>query len=148
MTLVFKKAFPGHRTRSLEDEIVVATDNTQRILNYQKMHGKTKARFPLVSRFKYFNKISCLLNLSSFPLLFPIPLCPFQLRFDRSICRGMFNCFACSFVYIVVEYNHSVKPCFYISLGFISEMELSRFHLLIIFWDNALVCTQYLLLLG
>ncbi|XP_071793924.1 translation initiation factor eIF2B subunit epsilon-like [Asterias amurensis] len=47
MTLVFKKAFPGHRTRSLEDEIVIATDSTQRILNYQKMHGKTKARFPL-----------------------------------------------------------------------------------------------------
>ncbi|XP_038069205.1 translation initiation factor eIF-2B subunit epsilon-like isoform X2 [Patiria miniata] len=47
ITLVFKQAYPGHRTRSEEDDIVVATDTTHRILSYQKMHGKMKARFPL-----------------------------------------------------------------------------------------------------
>ncbi|XP_022108135.1 translation initiation factor eIF-2B subunit epsilon-like [Acanthaster planci] len=47
ITLVFKQAFPGHRTRSVEDDIVVGTDSTHRILSYQKMRGRTKARFPL-----------------------------------------------------------------------------------------------------
>ena len=52
MTMLFKKAPPGHRTRSREDEtvIVMKTENSQ-VLSYQRMANKNRLELPVVSAF-------------------------------------------------------------------------------------------------
>jgi hypothetical protein len=50
MTHIFKKSFPGHRSRSAEEELVLAINPTNgRILNYQQTTNLKKLSFPLVS---------------------------------------------------------------------------------------------------
>lgn len=49
MTHIFRKTFPGHRSRSLEEEVVlVINPNNGRILNYQQTRNLKKLNFPLV----------------------------------------------------------------------------------------------------
>eukprot|EP01137_Pigoraptor_chileana_P005673 Opistho-2@49062 len=45
MTMVLKQADPGHRTRSLEEDTVIAVGESQRLLSYQR--GEEEARIPL-----------------------------------------------------------------------------------------------------
>ncbi|XP_071088301.1 translation initiation factor eIF2B subunit epsilon-like isoform X1 [Haliotis cracherodii] len=48
MTLVCKKAPPGHRTRCSEDEILVAVESdTNRVLHYQKAYQQNKFHIPV-----------------------------------------------------------------------------------------------------
>ncbi|XP_072051425.1 LOW QUALITY PROTEIN: translation initiation factor eIF2B subunit epsilon-like [Amphiura filiformis] len=47
MTLVYKQACPGHRTRSAVDDFLIAADKEQRLLSYQKIKDKSRIRFPL-----------------------------------------------------------------------------------------------------
>ena len=50
MTMVFKQAPPGHRTRCPEEDVVVAVEKqTNRIVSYQKVKQQTRFHFPLVS---------------------------------------------------------------------------------------------------
>ena len=50
MTHIFKKSFPGHRSRSADEELVLAINPTNgRILNYQQTTNLKKLSFPLVS---------------------------------------------------------------------------------------------------
>ncbi len=50
MTHIFKKSFPGHRSRSTEEEFILAVNPTNgRILNYQQTQNLKKINFPLVS---------------------------------------------------------------------------------------------------
>lgn len=50
MTHVFKKLFPGHRSRSLDEELILAVNSaTGRILHYQLTAHVNKLGFPLVS---------------------------------------------------------------------------------------------------
>lgn len=47
MTNVYKKAAPGHRTRSVEDDILIVTEsNTSRLLFCEKPKGKKKMAIP------------------------------------------------------------------------------------------------------
>ncbi|XP_068197192.1 translation initiation factor eIF2B subunit epsilon [Antennarius striatus] len=48
MTMIFKEASPGHRSRCEEDDVIVATDSrSQRILHYQKTLGTKRLQFPM-----------------------------------------------------------------------------------------------------
>lgn len=49
ITLVFKEAYPGHRSRSTEGEFVVALDSNRQISHYQKVQKKREVHFPAVS---------------------------------------------------------------------------------------------------
>ena len=52
MTYIFKKSFPGHRSRSVEEEFVLAINPINgRILNYQQTQHLKKISFPVVSWF-------------------------------------------------------------------------------------------------
>ncbi|XP_030832339.1 translation initiation factor eIF-2B subunit epsilon [Strongylocentrotus purpuratus] len=46
ITLVFKEAYPGHRSRSTEGEFVVALDSNKQISHYQKVQKKREVHFP------------------------------------------------------------------------------------------------------
>ena len=50
MTMLFKKAPPGHRTRSREDEtvLVMKPENSQ-VLSYQRVANNNKMDLPVVS---------------------------------------------------------------------------------------------------
>lgn len=49
MTHIFKKSFLGHRSRSADEELVLAINPTNgRILNYQQSKNLKKLSFPLV----------------------------------------------------------------------------------------------------
>ncbi|XP_017512867.2 translation initiation factor eIF2B subunit epsilon isoform X2 [Manis javanica] len=48
MTMIFKESSPSHRTRCLEDNVVVAVDSaTDRVLHFQKTQGLRRFSFPL-----------------------------------------------------------------------------------------------------
>ncbi|XP_036731150.2 translation initiation factor eIF-2B subunit epsilon isoform X2 [Manis pentadactyla] len=48
MTMIFKESSPSHRTRCLEDNVVVAVDSaTNRVLHFQKTQGLRRFSFPL-----------------------------------------------------------------------------------------------------
>ena len=48
MTNVYKRAHPGHRTRSIEDDILLATNSTtDRVLFCEKPDGKKKIKIPV-----------------------------------------------------------------------------------------------------
>lgn len=50
MTLVYRKAFPRHRSRCLEDECAVAINpDTNKLLHHHKVTSAKKCDFPLVS---------------------------------------------------------------------------------------------------
>ena len=52
MTMVMKHAPPGQRTRSREEEVIVAVaTSNDRILHYQKVASSKKFDFPLVGVF-------------------------------------------------------------------------------------------------
>lgn len=66
MTHIFKKSFLGHRSRSAEEELVLAINPTNgRILNYQQTTNLKKLSFPLVS---YLHTKQTLLALTNFYL--------------------------------------------------------------------------------
>lgn len=49
MTLVYKVALPGHRTRSKEDDMfLVEEGGTGRLLYFQKSHDSRKIKIPMV----------------------------------------------------------------------------------------------------
>ena len=57
MTNVYKRAHPGHRTRSMEDDILLATNSTtDRVLFCEKPDGKKKIKIP-VAMFKENDKV-------------------------------------------------------------------------------------------
>ncbi|KAJ1087412.1 hypothetical protein NDU88_000584 [Pleurodeles waltl] len=48
MTMIFKEASPGHRTRCQEDDVITAMDSsTCRVLHYQKTRGLKRFGFPM-----------------------------------------------------------------------------------------------------
>ncbi|XP_032887652.1 translation initiation factor eIF-2B subunit epsilon [Amblyraja radiata] len=48
MTMIFKQAPPGHRTRCQEDDVITAVNSkTSRLLHYQKANRLKKFRFPM-----------------------------------------------------------------------------------------------------
>lgn len=50
MTMIMKKANPSHRTRSRNDDVLLALNNeTKTILYYKKLEENRVIRFPLVS---------------------------------------------------------------------------------------------------
>ncbi|XP_075426996.1 translation initiation factor eIF2B subunit epsilon isoform X2 [Ascaphus truei] len=47
MTMILKESSPGHRTRCLEDDVIIAVDSkTKRVLLYQKTQGLKRYHFP------------------------------------------------------------------------------------------------------
>lgn len=52
MTMVFKKAPPGHHTRCKEEEVVMAVENTtNRVVHYRKIGNQKRLEFPVVKDF-------------------------------------------------------------------------------------------------
>ena len=50
MTMVFKRSSPGHPSRCMEDEVVMAVDQAnQRVLHYERVAQKKVVGFPVVS---------------------------------------------------------------------------------------------------
>ncbi|XP_071844237.1 translation initiation factor eIF2B subunit epsilon-like [Apostichopus japonicus] len=47
MTLINKQAKPGHRTRNREEEFLMVTGPSGRVLNFQRLQGKRKLKLPL-----------------------------------------------------------------------------------------------------
>ncbi|XP_072167243.1 translation initiation factor eIF2B subunit epsilon-like [Diadema setosum] len=62
ITLVFKEAYPGHRSRSQEEEFVIAVDANRQINHYQKVQKKKDIRLP-ARLFKENNHLSVRYNL-------------------------------------------------------------------------------------
>lgn len=56
MTMVFRQVPPGHASRCLEDDVIVAVDNhTKNVIHYQKVADSNtkKFEFPVVRLFRY-----------------------------------------------------------------------------------------------
>lgn len=47
MTLIHKRAKPGHRTRNKEEEFLIVTEKLGRVINFQKIKGKKKLKLPV-----------------------------------------------------------------------------------------------------
>lgn len=52
MTMIFKESSPGHKTRSEDDDVIVAMDSkSKRILHYQRAQALKRLQFPMVRGF-------------------------------------------------------------------------------------------------
>ena len=49
--MILRQSPPGHKTRGLEDDVVLAVDNTTKnVIHYQKVQGQEEYEFPLVRK--------------------------------------------------------------------------------------------------
>lgn len=49
MTMILRQSPPGHKTRCLEEDVVLAIDNaTKNVIHYQKVQDLEEFEFPLV----------------------------------------------------------------------------------------------------
>ena len=51
MTMVLRQSPPGHKSRCLEDDVVLAIDNTTKnVIHYQKVQEQEEFEFPVVGK--------------------------------------------------------------------------------------------------
>ena len=68
--MVLRQSPPGHKTRCLEEDVILAIDNTTKnVIHYQKVQGQEEVEFPVVRKlmlgFGVYH-IPCVLDLVSF----------------------------------------------------------------------------------
>ena len=51
MTMVLRQSPPGHKSRCLEDDVVLAIDNTTKnVIHYQRVQEQEEFEFPVVGK--------------------------------------------------------------------------------------------------